>query len=86
LAPDHHTLEDLDSGPVSLDDPDVHLERVSRPEPRDVGANLGLFQVGDGGVHGWHSSVILAHAPVRHEAMHGYGLSWSLGAKSIPAR
>jgi hypothetical protein len=86
LAPDHHTLEDLDSGPVSLDDPDVHLERVSRPEPRDVGANLRLFQVGDGGVHGWHSSVILAHAPVRHEAMHGYGLSWSLGAKSIPAR
>jgi hypothetical protein len=86
LAPDHHTLEDLNPGPVSLNDPDVHLQCVSRPDPRDVGANLGLFQVGDGGVHGWRSSMILAHAPVRHEAMRGYGLSWSLSAESIPAR
>jgi len=37
-------------------------------------------------VHGWHSSVILADAPVRRAATHGYGLSWSLSAKSIPAR
>jgi hypothetical protein len=47
---------------------------------------LRLFQVGDGGVHGWRSSVILAGAPVRHAAMHGCGLSWSLGAKIIRAR
>src|SRR6266568_260660 len=86
LAPDHHALEDLDPGPVALNDPDVNLQRVPRPEPRDVGANLRLFQVGNGGVHGWRSSVVLAHAPVRHDAMRGYGLSWSLSAKSIPAR
>jgi hypothetical protein len=30
--------------------------------------------------------MILAHAPVRREAMHGYGLSWSLGAEKHPAR
>src|SRR6516165_2418316 len=53
LAPDHHALEDLDPGPASLDDPDVHLQRVSRPELRDVRANLVLLQVGDGGMHGW---------------------------------
>src|SRR5579859_298617 len=84
LAPDNHALEDLDPGPAALNDPDVHLQRVSRPEARNVGANLRLFQVGDGGVHGWRSSVILAHAPVRHAAMHGYGLSWSLRAKTSP--
>src|SRR5579859_1519302 len=36
LATDHHTLEDLDPGPVALDDPGVHLERVASAEVRDV--------------------------------------------------
>src|SRR5690242_9479198 len=53
LAPDHYALEDLNPRPASLNDPDVHLQRVSRPEPRDVGAYLRLLQVGNGGVHGW---------------------------------
>src|SRR5690606_20266138 len=34
---DHHTLEDLDAGPVAFDHPGVHLERVPCPEVGDVG-------------------------------------------------
>src|SRR5215475_15219200 len=52
LAPDDNALEDLDPGPAALDHADVHPERVSRPEVRDIGAELGLLQVGDRGVHG----------------------------------
>src|SRR5947208_5306929 len=36
LAADHDTLEDLDAGPVALDDLDVHLHGVTGTEGRDV--------------------------------------------------
>src|SRR3954447_1076025 len=41
LQLDHHALEDLDTGPVALDDLHVHLDRVTGPEGGYVVA-LGL--------------------------------------------
>jgi hypothetical protein len=35
---DHDALEHLDAGPAAFDDLDVHLERVTRAEGGDVGA------------------------------------------------
>src|SRR5690348_4227697 len=46
LAADHHTLEDLDPGPVALDDAAVHLDGVTGPEVGDVGPlRLGIERV-----------------------------------------
>src|SRR5690606_33083282 len=46
LAADHHALKDLNSGPVALHDPGVHLERVAGAEVRDVGPHrLGIQRV-----------------------------------------
>jgi hypothetical protein len=41
---DHDALEDLDPGPGPLDDLDVHLDGVARPERRDVGAEGGRVE------------------------------------------
>src|SRR5947209_9548823 len=41
LAPDDHTLEDLDALAVALDHPHMHLHRVARAEIRDVAAQRG---------------------------------------------
>src|SRR5690606_15545025 len=51
LPPDHDALEDLDTGPVALGDPDVHVERVARAEVGNIGAQLGLLKLLDSGVH-----------------------------------
>src|SRR5690606_37749901 len=51
LPPDHHALEDLDTGPVALGDPNVDVQRVARTEVRHVGAQLGLLKLLNGGVH-----------------------------------
>jgi hypothetical protein len=51
LPPDHHALEDLDPGPVTFLDVNVHLESVARPETGDVGSDLRLLKLGNRGVH-----------------------------------
>src|SRR6266851_1605564 len=58
LAADDHALEDLDPRAVALLDPDVHLQRVTRAECRDVLADLSQLEVGDRGVHDYGSSLI----------------------------
>src|SRR5215475_12850447 len=60
LAADHHALENLDPGPVALLDPDVHLQRVARPEARYVGANLRLLELGNRGVHRCSSLIVVS--------------------------
>src|SRR5437660_11731543 len=50
LAPDHHALENLDPRAIALSDPDMDLERVPRPETRDVRPGLGLLDFSDRGV------------------------------------
>src|ERR1700733_13961548 len=59
LAPDDDALEDLDPGAVALRHLDMHAQRVARPEARDIGADLGLLKLGDRGVHGCGSSVVI---------------------------
>src|SRR5215470_10486345 len=86
LAPDHHTLENLDPGPASLNHPDVDLQRVPGPERGDVLADLGPLQVGDGGVHGWRSSMVLAHMPTSRWRCVVTFSGCALSAESIPAQ
>src|SRR6185312_17058898 len=47
LAPDHHTLEDLNAGAVAFCHLYVHLEGVTGTEVRDVSPELGLLKLGD---------------------------------------
>src|SRR5688572_18173848 len=44
---DHDTLEDLDPGPVALDDLHVHLDGVTRAEAGDVVALRGVAELGE---------------------------------------
>src|SRR5690606_35722804 len=71
LAPDHDAVEDLDPGAVALDDPCVHLERVTGPEVRDVGPHrLGVERVQR--VHRCCPSRLKAHRP----SMRGWMGAW----------
>src|ERR1700759_2551349 len=59
LTPDDHALEDLDTGAVTLLDPDVDPQRVPGAEVRNVIPELGLLEFGNSGVHDSDSSVFI---------------------------
>ncbi len=52
---DDDTLEDLDAGPVALDDLDVDLDGVTGAEGGDVVTLRGVAELGDDG-GGWGCS------------------------------
>src|ERR1022692_733802 len=80
LPADDNTLEHLDPGAVTLLDPDMHLQGVTRPESRDVGSNLRALKLGNRGVHRFVLGCHNAHAcgraelvwpPLRHATASG---------------
>src|SRR5690625_3467246 len=71
LAGDDHALEDLGTGTGALRHADVDGERVTGTEVRDVGAQLGLLQLLNGGVH-LKSSLIARRALSPRSSRKGY--------------
>src|SRR5260370_812275 len=83
LAAQDNTLEDLDPGPAALLDPNVNLQRVTRPEFRNVRSDLCLLQLGNRGVHRCGSSVVITRTPAN--ALHRSVGAMAPGARPRPA-
>ena len=83
LAADHNALEDLNPGPGAFGDPHMDFQRVPGPEIGDVGADLGLLQLGDRGVRGYYPQLSSrAHRPANawHRLVGVCQSSWALRA------